>query len=180
MQDLEVAMQKALEAAKRNFSGVRTGRANPGLIENMHVDYYGSKMPLKSLASISIPDARQLMINPFDKGAVQAIEKAISMSDLGVTPQTAGDSIRIVLPPLTEDRRKDLYRMVRGMGEESKVSIRNARHEAIDKIKKQEKDKEITEDEFKALQDVIQKKTDKYCHEIDELLKKKEVEILET
>ena len=180
MQDLELAMQKALEAAKRNFSGVRTGRANPGLIENIHVDYYGSKMPLKALASISIPDARQLMINPFDKGAVQAIEKAISASDLGITPQTAGDSIRIMLPPLTEDRRKDLYRMVRQMGEESKVSIRNSRHEAIDKIKKQEKDKEITEDEFKSLQDDIQKKTDKYCHEIDELLKKKEVEILET
>ena len=179
MQDTEQAMQKAIEALQRNFSGIRTGRANPALIEKLTVEYYGATIPLQQVASVSVPESRQLLITPFDKSAIQAIEKAVLTSDLGITPQTGADTIRIVLPVLTEDRRKDLTKVVKQYAEEAKVSLRNARHNALDKIKKQEKDKDISEDESKLLQEDIQKLTDRYNHEIDDLLKHKEAEIME-
>ncbi|MFH1428152.1 MAG: ribosome recycling factor [Candidatus Margulisiibacteriota bacterium] len=179
MLETEAAMQKAVEAARRSFSGVRTGRANPALVEKIQIEYYGAIMPLKQLASIAVPESRQLLITPFDRSSVPAIEKAIMASDLGITPQTGSDSIRIVLPMLTEDRRRDLIKVIKHYAEDSKVSIRNARHAAIDRIKKQEKDKEITEDDGVILHEKIQKLTDKYNHEIDEALKHKEIEIME-
>jgi ribosome recycling factor len=158
---------------------VRTGRANPALVDKIQIEYYGATRPLQQLASISVPEARQLLITPFDRSSVQAIEKAILASDLGINPQTGTETIRLNLPPLTEDRRKDLTKVVKQLCEEAKVSVRNARHAAIEKIKKQEKDKEISEDDCKKQQDEIQKLTDLYNHEIDEAAKKKEAEILE-
>jgi ribosome recycling factor len=172
-------MQKAIDALKKSFGGIRTGRAHPALIEKLEVDYYGSNVPLQQLASISVPESRQLLVTPFDKSAVKAIEKAIMTSDLGITPLTGTDTIRITMPPLTEERRKDLMKVVKQYTEDAKVSIRNARHETIDRLKKQEKAKEITEDEEKNLQNEVQQLTDRYNQEIDKLFKQKEIDILQ-
>ena len=179
MQDAKTAMESAVSSVKKNFSGVRTGRANTALIDRINVEYYGSAVPLNQLAAVSIPEPRQLMITPFDKTATSAIEKAILTSDLGITPQTGSDNIRIVLPMLTEDRRKELVKIVKQFSEEGKVSVRNARHSAIDTIKKQEKDKVISEDESRKMQDEVQLITDKYTTEIDALLKIKEDEVMD-
>lgn len=179
MQETESTMQKAIEAVKKHFSGVRTGRANPSLIDSLQIEYYGAFMPLKQIATISVPEPRQLLITPFDRSATAAIEKAIMTSDLGLNPQGGTDTIRINLPQLTEERRKELIKVIRQFAEEGKVSLRNARHATLDQIKKQEKEKVLTEDEAKLRQEALQKITDKYMLQVDELLKKKEIEVME-
>jgi len=175
MQDTEIAMQKAITAVKKHFTNVRTGRANPSLLEDIKVDYYGTTTILKQLASISVPETRQLLITPFDKTITSSIEKAIITSDLGLNPQTSTDSIRINIPPLTTERRKELVKIVRQIAEDGKVSVRNARHAFL-----KNQDKETSEDTKKKEQDQVQKLTNNYTNEIDLLLKEKEKEIMET
>ena len=173
--EVKAKMEKALEALKKNFSGIRTGRANPGLIENILVDVYGSKMPLKQIASIHTPENRMLSITPYDRSNSQSIDKAISMSDLGLTPKNEGHVIYIRLPELTADRRKDLEKVAKNMSEDSKIAIRNIRRDILDAAKKAG----ATTDEQKGLQDKVQKVTDEYNVKIDHLLANKEKEIQE-
>jgi ribosome recycling factor len=171
-------MQKAVEAAKRSFNTIRTGRASTSLLDRISVDYYGSPTPLKSLANINTPDASTISIQPFDKSSVGAIEKAISLSDIGLTPNNDGTAIRLNIPPLTTERRKELVKKAGKYAEEGKVSIRNIRRDGIEEVKKQEKSSEISEDESKGLQDKIQKLTDKYISNIDKALADKEKDIM--
>jgi ribosome recycling factor len=170
-------MKKAVEATQRSFNTIRTGRANASLLDRIMVDYYGSPTPLKSLAGISTPDATTLTIQPYDPGSLGAIEKAISMSDIGLTPNNDGSVVRLNIPPLTSDRRKELVKLASKYAEEGKVSIRNIRRDAIDSVRKQEKNSDISEDESRDLQDEIQNLTDRYTKEIDDLLKAKEEDI---
>ncbi|MEO0852689.1 MAG: ribosome recycling factor [Cyanobacteria bacterium J06648_11] len=170
-------MQKAIESTKRNFNTIRTGRANASLLDRVQVEYYGTPTSLKSLATISTPDASTLTIQPFDAGSLSDIERAISMSDLGLTPNNDGKLIRLNIPPLTAERRKELVKLVSKMSEEGKVSIRNVRRDAIDKARKLAKSSDISEDESNDLQDEIQKLTDRYTKEIDKVLADKEAEI---
>ncbi|MEO1132548.1 MAG: ribosome recycling factor [Cyanobacteria bacterium J06639_1] len=170
-------MQKAIESTKRNFNTIRTGRANASLLDRVQVDYYGAPTSLKSLATITTPDASTLMIQPFDAGSLGDIERAISMSDLGLTPNNDGKLIRLNIPPLTAERRKELVKLVSKMSEEGKVSVRNVRRDAIDKARKLAKSSDISEDESNDLQDEIQKLTDRYTKEIDKILAEKEAEI---
>jgi ribosome recycling factor len=170
-------MQKAVEATQRDFNTIRTGRANASLLDRVMVEYYGSPTPLKSLASINTPDASTINIQPYDKSSMNLIEKAISLSDIGLTPSNDGQIIRLNIPPLTSERRKELVKMVAKLAEEGKVSIRNIRRDGVDSVRKQEKNKEISEDEALDLQDKIQKLTDKYITKIDELLAEKEKDI---
>jgi ribosome recycling factor len=176
--DLEASMRKSLEATQRNFNTIRTGRANPSLLDKVVVEYYGAETPLKSLATLSTPDSQTIQIQPFDAGSVSLIEKAIAMSDLGLTPNNDGKLIRINIPPLTEDRRKDLCKLAAKYAEEGKVALRNLRREAIDRIKKQEKDADLSEDQSRDEQDKIQKITDRFIVDLDKLLSEKEAEIL--
>ena len=176
--DLEASMSKAVEATQRTFNTIRTGRANPSLLDKIVVEYYGAETPLKSLATISTPDSQTIQIQPFDSGSIHLIEKAIGMSDLGLTPNNDGKVIRINIPPLTEDRRKDLCKLAARYGEEGKVALRNVRREGIDRIKKQEKDAELSEDQSRDEQDKIQKLTDRYIAELEKLLAAKEADIL--
>lgn len=175
--DAESHMQKAVEATQRDFNTIRTGRANASLLDRVMVEYYGSPTPLKSLASINTPDGSTITIQPYDKGSMNQIEKAISLSDIGLTPSNDGQVIRLNIPPLTADRRKELVKMVAKLAEEGKVSIRNIRRDAVDSIRKQEKNSEVSEDEARDLQDKIQKLTDKYIAKVDELLAEKEKDI---
>jgi ribosome recycling factor len=172
-------MQGAVEALQRELSGVRTGRATPALIERLHVDYYGASTPLNQLAGISAPDSRTLMIQPWDRGSMGAIEKAILKSELGLTPNNDGSVIRLSIPPLTEERRKSLVRVSRGMVEEGKVAIRNVRRDAVDHLKKMLKDKEIGEDEERRGLHDIDVLTRQYVDEVDRVGQAKESEILE-
>jgi ribosome recycling factor len=176
--DLEASMRKSVEATQRNFNTIRTGRANPSLLDKVVVEYYGAETPLKSLATLSTPDSQTIQIQPFDAGSVSTIEKAISMSDLGLTPNNDGRVIRINIPPLTEDRRKDLCKLAAKYAEEGKVALRNLRRDAIDRIKKQEKEGELSEDQLRDEQDKIQKTTDRFIAELEKLLAEKEAEIL--
>ncbi|MFN7679007.1 MAG: ribosome recycling factor [Cyanobacteriota bacterium] len=176
--DLEASMRKSLEATQRNFNTIRTGRANPSLLDKVVVEYYGTETPLKSLATLSTPDSQTIQIQPFDAGSVSQIEKAIAMSDLGLTPNNDGKIIRINIPPLTEDRRKDLCKLAAKYAEEGKVALRNLRREAIDRIKKQEKDSELSEDQSRDEQDKVQKITDRFIVDLEKLLAEKEAEIL--
>lgn len=176
--DLEAGMRKSLEATQRNFNTIRTGRANPSLLDKVVVEYYGAETPLKSLATLSTPDAQTIQIQPFDAGSVAQIEKAIAMSDLGLTPNNDGKTIRINIPPLTEDRRKDLCKLAAKYAEEGKVALRNLRREAIDRVKKQEKDAELSEDQSRDEQDKVQKVTDRFISDLEKLLAEKEAEIL--
>lgn len=175
--DIKSQMKKAVEATQRSFNTIRTGRANASLLDRVMVDYYGSPTPLKSLAGISTPDATTLTIQPYDPGSLGAIEKAISMSDIGLTPNNDGSVVRLNIPPLTSDRRKELVKLASKYAEEGKVSIRNIRRDAIDSVRKQEKNSDISEDESRDLQDEIQNLTDRYTKEIDDLLKAKEEDI---
>jgi ribosome recycling factor len=175
--DAESTMHKAVEATQRAFNTIRTGRANASLLDRIMVEYYGSPTPLKSLASINTPDASTIIIQPYDKSSLNQIEKAISLSDVGLTPSNDGQIIRLNIPPLTSDRRKEFVKMAAKMAEEGKVSIRNIRRDAVDSVRKQEKNSEISEDESLDLQDKIQKLTDKYTAKIDELLGEKEKDI---
>ncbi|MFP4300335.1 MAG: ribosome recycling factor [Spirulinaceae cyanobacterium] len=170
-------MQKAVEATQRAFNTIRTGRANSTLLDKVMVEYYGADTPLKSLANISIPDASTLMIQPYDKGSLGVIEKAISLSDVGLTPNNDGNVIRLNIPPLTAERRQEFVKLAGKYAEEGKVSIRNIRRDAIDDVRKQEKNSDISEDESRSLQDDIQKLTDKYTDKIDKVLAEKEKDI---
>jgi ribosome recycling factor len=175
----EGKMQKAIDATRNEFASVRTGRASPALLDRLHVEAYGAHVPLKQVATVSTPDARTLAIAAFDRNTVGAIRKAIETSDLGLTPNIDGSNIRLLIPPLTEERRKDLVKVVHKKGEDCKVAIRNIRHKSIDEVKSLLKDHKITEDENKRASDRIQKLTDKYIHDVDGLIHAKEKEILE-
>jgi ribosome recycling factor len=175
--DVEARMQKAVEATQHNFNSVRTGRANASLLDRITVEYYGAETHLKALANISSPDATTLMIQPFDRSSMRAIEKAISESDIGLTPNNDGSSIRLNIPPLTTDRRKELVKMVSKLAEEGKVAIRNVRRDAIDSLRKLEKAKEISEDDSKSQQEQVDKLTDKFVKNIDKVTAEKEKEI---
>lgn len=175
--DVESHMQKAVEATQRAFNTIRTGRANTSLLDRVMVEYYGSPTPLKSLASINTPDASTITIQPFDRSSLNLIEKSISLSDIGLTPNNDGQIIRLNIPPLTSERRKEFVKMAGKLAEEGKVSIRNIRRDAVDSVRKQEKNSEIPEDEARDLQDSIQKLTDKYIAKVDELLAEKEKDI---
>jgi ribosome recycling factor len=176
--EVEGHMQKAVEAAKRSFNTIRTGRASTSLLDRITVDYYGSPTPLKSLANINTPDASTITIQPFDKSSLGAIEKAISLSDIGLTPNNDGITVRLNIPPLTTERRKELVKQAGKYSEEGKVSIRNIRRDGIDEVKKQEKASDISEDESKGLQEKIQKLTDKYIAAVDKALAEKEKDIM--
>jgi ribosome recycling factor len=175
--DTEMKMKKTVEATQREFSAIRTGRAQTALVDGMKVDYYGAPTPLRQLAAVSTPDARLIVIQPWDKNSMADIEKAILKSDIGITPTNDGKVIRLSIPPLTQERRSELDKVLKKIAEDGRVSIRTARHAAIEHAKKLEKDKLATEDErFKAQED-IQKLTDKYIKEIDTHLSAKEKEI---
>jgi ribosome recycling factor len=176
--DAEDRMEKALAALKRDLSTLRAGRASPAMLERVQAEYYGTPTPINQLGSINTPDSRTLVIQPWDKTALGAIEKAILKSELGLNPANDGSVIRIVIPPLTEERRKELVKETKKFGEEAKVAIRNIRRDANDDIKKKEKG-EISEDESRRHQDDIQKLTDRYVAEVDKILAAKEKEILE-
>jgi ribosome recycling factor len=176
--DLEASMRKSVEATQRTFNTIRTGRANPSLLDKISVEYYGAETPLKSLATISTPDSTTIQIQPFDRGSLALIEKAIAMSDLGLTCNNDGRVIRINIPPLTEDRRKELCKLAARYAEEGKVALRNIRRDGIDRIKKQEKEGECSEDQSRDEQDKVQKLTDRYIGEIDKHLADKEADIL--
>ena len=176
--DLEASMRKSLESTQRTFNTIRTGRANPSLLDKIVVEYYGAETGLKSLATISTPDSQTIQIQPFDSSSINVIEKAISLSDLGLTPNNDGRAIRINIPPLTEDRRKDLCKLAAKYAEEGKVALRNVRRDGIDRIKKLEKDGEVSEDQSRDEQDKVQKLTDRYIAELEKNLATKEAEIL--
>ncbi len=171
-------MESAVAHLKSKLGGIRTGRANPGLVTHLQVDYYGSMLPMQQMANVSAPETNMLVLSVFDKSAVHAVEKAIQMSDLGLNPQTEGSTIRLKLPELTEQRRKDLVKVIKGESEEAKVAVRNIRRDEIDALKDLEKKKEITEDDSKSEQDAIQKKTDRAIEKIDQVTREKESEIM--
>ncbi len=177
--DAEVRMEKCVEAFKNNISKIRTGRASPAILDGIMVDYYGSATPLRQLASVTVEDSRTLKINVFDRSISNAVEKAIMSSDLGLNPMSAGTDIRVPLPALTEERRKDLIKIVRGEAEQGRVSVRNVRRDANDKVKALLKDKEISEDDDRRSQDDIQKMTDVGIKKIDAALAEKEAELME-
>ncbi len=178
-QSMEHKMQKAIEVLKAEFTGIRTGRANAALLDSIRVMSYGNPTPVNQVASIAVPEARLIVISPWDKGLISEIEKAILKSDLGLTPANDGKVIRLPIPTLTEERRRELAKVVKKMAEDSKVAVRNIRREANDEIKKLEKDHKISEDESKKAHDDTQKVTDRYVALADEVLKKKDKEIME-
>lgn len=176
--EIESHMQKAVEATQRDFNTIRTGRANATLLDRVLVEYYGTPTPLKSLASINTPDASTITIQPYDRNSLTLIEKAISLSDIGLTPNNDGQVIRLNIPPLTSDRRKEFVKTAGKLAEEGKVSIRNIRRDAVESVRKQEKKAEVSEDEARDIQDKIQKLTDKYITKIEGLLAEKEKDIM--
>jgi ribosome recycling factor len=180
LKDLDTRMNSALDVLSREFVGVRTGRASAGLLDSIRVDYYGNSTPISQMASVSVPDARTLMIQPWEAAQLKEIEKAIMKSDLGIQPVNDGKVIRLSMPTPTEERRKQLVKNVHKMAEDARVAVRNVRREANDKLKAMVKDKKapITEDEERRGHDQIQKTTDRFIAKIDELLKKKEQEIM--
>lgn len=178
-QDAEERMTKTVSVLRSDLQTIRTGKASPALLDRIQVEYYGTPTPINQLANIAVPEPRMLTIQAWDKSAMAAIEKAILKSDLGITPSNDGSLIRLVLPQLTQDTRKDLVKRVKKKGEEAKVSVRNIRRDSNDDLKSSEKSKEITEDESKGAQDDIQKMTDKHIAEIDKLVDNKEKEIME-
>ncbi|MDP3791016.1 MAG: ribosome recycling factor [Candidatus Omnitrophota bacterium] len=177
IKDTELKMKKTIEAIQREFSVIRTGRASAALVENVRVDYYGAPTPLKQVASVTTPDARLVMIQPWDKNALVEIEKAILKSDIGITPTNDGKSVRLSIPPLTDERKLELDKVLKKIAEDGRVSLRTCRHSAIEHIRKLDKDKAVTEDEKFKSQEDIQKLTDKYIKEVDTLLAGKEKEI---
>jgi ribosome recycling factor len=177
--DAEARMGKSIEALRHELAKLRTGRAHPSLLEHIRVDYYGSEMPISQVANVSVGDARTLIVTPWEKNMVQVVEKAILTSDLGLNPATAGTTIRIPLPPLTEERRRDLIKVVRHEGENTKVAIRNIRRDANQHLKELVKEKEISEDQERQAQEQVQKLTDKYTAEVDVVLAEKEKDLME-
>lgn len=177
--DAKARMEKSLEATKNQMAKVRTGRAHPSLLDTIRVDYYGAATPLNQVANVTAEDARTLALTVFDKSMIQAVEKAIMTSDLGLNPASAGTTIRIPLPPLTEERRKDLVKLVRAEAEHGRVAIRNVRRDANNDIKALLKDKDISEDDERRAQDDIQKLTDSFVKLVDDVLAAKESELME-
>ena len=178
-EDARTRMGKSIEAMKQELSKIRTGRAHASLLDHVKVDYYGSEVPLAQAANISVEDSRTLMVSPWEKAMVPAIEKAIMKSDLGLNPNTAGSVIRIPMPPLTEERRKDMVRIVRSEAEATRVAIRNIRRDANNDFKELLKEKEISEDDARRAEDDIQKLTDHFVAEVEKLLTVKETELME-
>ncbi|EJP29352.1 ribosome recycling factor [Haemophilus sputorum] len=178
-QDAQARMEKSLEALKSHISKIRTGRAQPSLLDGLQVEYYGSPTPLRQVANVVAEDARTLAVNVFDKSLIGAVEKAILTSDLGLNPSSAGTTIRVPLPPLTEERRRDLIKIVKSEGEQGKIAVRNVRRDANDQIKALLKDKEISENEQHKAEEEIQKLTDSYVKKVDEVLAAKEKELLD-
>jgi ribosome recycling factor len=178
IKDMETRMNAAIDTLGREFAAVRTGRASAGLLDTVRVDYYGTLTPVSQMASVSVPDPRTLVIQPWETAQLQPIEKAILKSDLGLTPVNDGKVIRLVMPTLTEERRKQLAKSVHKIAEEGRVAVRNVRREANDKLKAMARDKKVSEDEERRGHDQIQKTTDRFIAKVDELLKKKEGEIL--
>ena len=177
--EFESKMKKTLENLASELDAVRAGRANPAVLSQISVDYYGAPSPIQQIASVSVPDPRSLVIQPWDGSALKSIEKAILASELGINPQNDGRIIRLVFPQLTEERRKELAKQVKKYGEEAKVAIRNIRRDAMEKYKKQEKASEITEDDYKNIEKDVQKLTDDYIKKIDDTADKKEKELFE-
>ena len=177
--DAQDRMEKSLEALKGHISKIRTGRAQPSLHDAIQVEYYGAATPLRQLANVVAEDARTLAVTVFDRSLISAVEKAILTSDLGLNPSSAGTTIRVPLPPLTEERRRDLIKIVKGEGEQGKVAVRNVRRDANDKIKALLKDKEISENEQHKAEEQIQKITDIYIKKVDEVLADKEKELMD-
>ncbi|MBP5588538.1 MAG: ribosome recycling factor [Treponema sp.] len=172
-------MDKTIAALKDSLNAIRTGRASAAIFDKVRVDYYGTKSPLSQVATISIPEARSIIIQPFDKSLISEIEKAIQVADLGLNPSNDGKVIRIAIPPLTAERRKELVKQAKGIAENSRTSIRNIRRDGNDELKKQQKGGEITEDDLKKMEDELQKTTDKYIAEINSIYDAKEKEIMD-
>jgi ribosome recycling factor len=179
IKDAGKKMESAVSHAREDFAAIRTGRANPAMFNKIMVDYYGAMTPLQQLASFQVPEARTVLISPYDKSSVNAVEKAVRDSDLGVNPSTDGNVVRCVLPSLTEERRKEYTKMAKAKAEEARIAVRNVRRSANDDLKKQEKDKEISEDQLTRLEKELDQVTKKHVEEIDELLKAKEAELME-
>ena len=172
------SMDKSIQSLKAELAKVRTGRASTALVDTVHVDYYGSNVPLNQVANVTTPDARTIQVAPWEAGTIGAIEKAILAANLGLTPQSDGKVVRIPLPMMTEERRKDLVKLIKKMGEETKIAVRNHRRDANEELKKQEKAKTVSEDEGKKAMDLVQKKTDEKIGEIDKIVASKEKEIM--
>jgi ribosome recycling factor len=179
LKQAEEKMAKAIEVVREEFSGVRTGRASPALVQRLLIDYYGTQTPLQQLAGISVPDPRSLLISPYDRSAISAIEKAIMASDIGITPNNDGAAIRLNFPALTEERRKELIKLVRDRSEHGRVSIRNVRRHAKEEIERDQKGGEVSEDDMRRGEKELQKMTDRFIGEIDDMLQRKEAELLE-
>jgi ribosome recycling factor len=175
---IDQKMQKTIESFKVGLSKIRTGRAHAGLLDHVQVDYYGNPVPISQVANVSVADARSLSVSPWEKGMIAAIEKAIRESDLGLNPSTQGDIVRVPMPPLTEERRKELVKVVKSEAEDAKVAVRNVRRDANQSLKDWVKDKTISEDESRRSEDEIQKTTDKFVQEIDKLAAQKETEVM--
>lgn len=178
LKNSEEQMKKAVAQTQKELQGIRTGRANPALLDRVVVDYYGAPTPLKQLANISTPDGKCLVIQPYDKGALKDMEAAINKADLGMAPNNDGSVIRLVVPALTEERRKDLVKVIKKHAEDGKVAIRNVRRDGLETIKKLEKDKQVSEDESRKHQEHLQKTTDKHTKEIDDICASKEKEVM--
>ncbi len=176
--EIENKMKKVIEVLGRDFREIRAGRANAGVLDKVTIDYYGSQMPINQIASISTPEARVLVVQPYDASALKLIEKSIQASDIGINPQNDGKVIRLVFPPLTEDRRKELVKSIKKMGEDSKVALRNIRRDALDQLKADKKKSLITEDDLKIAEKDIQEGTDAYCKNVDSVVAEKEKELL--
>lgn len=179
IQEARAQMEKAVEATRREFASVRTGKATPALLDMIRVDAYGSKLPVNQVGTVSAPEPRTLLIQPWDKGLIPAIEKAIRTAELGLNPVNDGNVIRIPVPPLTEERRRDMVRLLHKLAEEGRVAVRHARQEANKEIKRRQQAHEISEDEARRHLDEVQKLTDQYIAKIDELLAAKEKEVME-
>ena len=175
---IEEKMQQTISVFEGNLSEVRAGRANPAILNKVKIDYYGTPTPINQVAGISVPEARLIVIQPWDMSILKEIERAILASDIGITPNNDGKVIRLAFPELNEERRKELVKDIRKMGEDAKVAVRNARRDGIDEARRKQKDSEITEDELKQAEDQIQKLTDKYVDEIDKITANKEKEIM--
>lgn len=178
-QELEDKMQKAIDYLIDELAGIRAGRANPAILNKVTVAYYGAQTPLNQVAAISVPEARQILVTPWDRSLLGEIAKAIQVADIGVNPINDGNGVRLTFPELNEDRRKQIVKEVKALGEDAKVAIRNARRDGIEEAKKLKNDGEMTEDELKGAEEKIQKITDKYTEKVDEAISKKEKEVME-
>jgi len=179
VKDLKSRIDRTIEDLKKDLSRIRTGRANPSMLEGVRVNYYGTLTPLAGVASVNVPEPRLITLKPYDKGAIKDIEKAINEANLGVTPQSDGELIRLAFPPMTEERRKDVAKQVKAKGEEHKVAIRNIRRDANEALKALQKERKITEDDLKRATEKVQKETDGGISRVDEVIVKKEKEVME-